>query len=515
MKKQSIVTGALILTAAGIITRVLGFVYRIYLSNTIGAEGVGLYQLIMPVYGLAWSIACSGFNTTVSKLVAAENARGEVGNMNRILKQSVAITSVIGVALGAALFFAAGPVARVLFRDERTVLALRILSLAFPFMAAGTSIRGYFLGLREMVVPAINQVLEQCVRMGVIFALAGFFIPMGLEYACAVCIIGIVCEEAVSFLYIAISYRMFKSRNSLNKRPTLASGQTLAMIASMALPIMLTRVSGSLLSAAENVLIPLRLEAHGMSASQAVSMFGQVTGMAMPLVYFPTALLTSLSITLVPAVAEAVAAKRENALRGTVTKSILFAFIAGIGAACLFTVFPRELGTAIYNQPIGDMLLVIGLMCPFLYLQIVLSGVLNGLGFQVFIFRNSLLSSAINILFIYFLVPVSGVYAFLLGWFLSLALVCALEVNKIRRSIPFKIDAPRWFLKPALCAGAAGLAVKWAGNRYIIPLLGAKTGLFVSVALLAAGYCAFVFLTGCIDKSDMRRLIPVKKSLAK
>ncbi len=137
MAKNSIVTGALILTAASVITRILGFVYRIYMSNVMGAEGMGLYQLILPIYTLAWSIACSGFTTTVSKLTAQELAKGEHGNMRRILKQSVCITTSIGLVLSVLLYFYAGWIAQVFFKEPRITLALQILAFSIPFMSAG------------------------------------------------------------------------------------------------------------------------------------------------------------------------------------------------------------------------------------------------------------------------------------------------------------------------------------------------------------------------------------------
>ncbi|MDR1640562.1 MAG: polysaccharide biosynthesis protein [Clostridiales bacterium] len=505
MRRKSIVASALILTAAGIITRLLGFVYRIYMSNILGAEGMGLYQLIMPVYALAWSIACSGFNTAISKLVAAERARGEYGNMGRILKQSILVTTSIGLALSAALYFFAAPVADLFFKDQRATLSLRILAAAFPFMAAGTCIRGFFFGLQETMVPAINQVLEQCVRMVVIYILAGMFIHRGLEYACAVAVIGIVCEEIVSFIYILVSYRIFKSKNKLTKRPTLNAGACLSMIMAMAIPLTANRVTGSLLATFENILIPQRLQAYGMTSSQAMSVFGQISGMAMPLIYFPTALLTSLSVTLVPAVSEAAAIGRLGAMRQTVSKSVLFAAVAGIGAAGMFLAFPNELGIAIYNQPIGDMLLILGVMCPFLYIQIIFSGVLNGLGHQVFIFKVSLVTSLINILVIYFLVPLRGINAFILGWFFSLIVGCAFEIKKIYESINITLDFSNWMLKPALSAAVSGILMNYVGTKKLIPLFGLKLGLVISVGGLLAIYCILVYVTGAISKEDLGR----------
>ncbi|MDR2649095.1 MAG: polysaccharide biosynthesis protein [Clostridiales bacterium] len=505
MRKKNIAAGALILTGAGIITRLLGFVYRIYMSNIIGAEGMGLYQLIMPLYMLAWSISCSGFNTTISKLIAEERAKGEYGNMGRILKQSVVITSFLGVFLSLTLYFSADYIAGYLFKDMRTAMSLRILSIAFPFMAAGTCVRGYFLGLQETLAPAVNQVLEQCVRMITIYILAGYFIPRGLEYACAVAVIGVVCEEIISFLYIFLSYRRFKSINRLTKRPSLTPSASISLILGMALPLTANRVSGSLLSTLENILIPQRLQVYGMNTSEAMSVFGQMSGMAMPLIYFPTALLTSLSITLVPAVSEAVALKRISNVRRIISKSVLLACVTGLGAASLFLAFPDELGRVIYHQPIGGMLFVLGPMCPFLYLQIIFSGILNGLGKQVFIFKVSLLTSAINIMFIYFLVPQRGIGAFMLGLFVSLAAACVLEIHKIRESVQIDLDFINSIGKPILAAAASGLSVKWLNKAYITPLLGQKFGLSLSVASLAFLFCSIVVLCGVIDVNDLTR----------
>jgi len=140
LNRSRILTGALMLTAAGVITRLLGFVYRVYMSNLMGAEGMGLYQLIMPVYALAWSISCAGFNTTVSKLTAQERAKGEFGNMGRVLKQSVVITTVLGFLLTGVLYFGAELLAAHFFNDMRVLLPLQILAFAFPFMAAGDCI---------------------------------------------------------------------------------------------------------------------------------------------------------------------------------------------------------------------------------------------------------------------------------------------------------------------------------------------------------------------------------------
>ncbi len=505
MTKKSIVSSAIILTCAGIITRILGFVYRIYMSNMMGAEGMGLYQLILPIYSLAWSLACSGFTTTISKLTAQEKAKGEYGNMRRLLRQSVMLTTGIGLVIAVVLFYTAELTAVLIFKDTRTTLALQILAFAIPFMSAGSCIRGYFFGLQETMIPAINQVFEQVVRMVVVFLLAGTFMPLGLEFACAVALIGIVAEEAFSFLFAFVAYKKSKVRE-LYKKPSITPGKSLAMLLAMAIPLTGTRVMGSLLATFENILIPLRLQVHGMTGKEAISAFGQITGMAMPLIYFPSAFLMSLAISLVPAVSEASAVKNFQKIKYTASKSILFSSIIGFGAAAIFVVFASELGQVIYHQDISMMLILLGVMCPFLYMQLVLSGILNGLGFQVFIFRNSLISSVINIGFIYFLVPKQGLKGFIIGWFVSLIIICAIEVAKLRESVELNFEFGNWFFKPVISALATGLTVKYFANKFIYNMFGEVMGLVVSITLLVLLYSVFILVTGCLSREDLSGL---------
>jgi len=498
---RKIVAGALILTVAGVITRILGFVYRVYMSNMIGAEGMGLYQLIMPIYSLAWALTCSGFTTTVSKLTAQEKAKGEFGNVRRILAISVAATALLGVVTGVVMFFMADYIAMHFFNEARIGMSLRLLAVAVPFMAIGSCLRGYFLGLQEHIVPAVNQVLEQCVRMAVIFAIMGIFLPFGLEYAIAAAVIGIIAEEVFSFGFVVAAYKM-KQRKAERATPEMPFRVAAGVIMIMALPLTANRVTGSFLLAFENALIPQRLQLFGLSASEAIAEFGKMTGMAMPLIYFPSAFLVSLAISLVPAVSEAHAVKNIRQISFTASKAMLFAAVIGFGSASLFVIFSYELGMAIYNQDISRMLIGLGLMSPFLYMQVVLAGILNGLGFQVFIFRNSLISSVINIAVIYFFVPVRGIDAFVIGWLLSLVVIFALEIRKLQETVELNFEFMQWFVKPFVSCLAAGLFVKLVANRHIFEMFSLRTGLVAAICVFGLLYAVCIVLTGCFTRED-------------
>jgi len=513
-KRKSILAGALTLTAAGLITRLLGFAYRIHMSNIIGAEGMGLYQLIMPVYSLSWSIACSGFTTTISKLVAQENAARAYGDMGRALKQALVVTGLIALAVTAVLFFGADMIGAYIIRDTRTILPIRILAIAIPFMTAGSCIRGYFLGLRETTEPAFGQVLEQCVRMAVIFAAAPLFVPRGLEYACAAAVIGIVAGEFVAFLFSFGSYLHYKRTRGLIAPPTKTPRAMLMLMLAMALPLTANRITGSFLSAWENTLIPQKLREFGLTQAEAMSAYGRITGMALPLIFFPSALLTALAVTLVPAISEATATGDHARIRATTVKAIRFTSIIGFGAAALFLVLPDELGRVIYRQELGSLLLRLGLLCPFWYVNITLGGILNGLGRQSFLFRNSLFSSFVNIAFVYLLVPQHGIDAFLLGWFLSLLFVTIVSLYKIKKTTGVVFGAVNSLWKPLLSAAAAGLASELFHNHIIARFFSGYFALAASGSILLGLYALCVLVTGCVSRAEILTMIKLRRKQA-
>jgi len=360
--------------------------------------------------------------------------------------------------------------------------------------------------LQEAKIPALNQVLEQIVRMVVVYLLAARFVTRGLEYAAAVAVVAIVAEEIFSCFFVFACYKWRRKKNKVQQAASLSQMQIFTLIMCLALPLTGNRVAGSLLSAWENVLIPSRLQMFGLTSAEAISEFGRITGMAMPLIFFPTAVLTALSVTLVPAVSEAVAAKDLRGVSTIASKSLLFAALTGMSAAALFMTFSHELGLAIYNQPIGLMLQLLGIMCPFIYMQIVISGVLNGLGCQMFIFRNSLISSGISIGFIYVFVPQFGLVGYIFGWLVSLVVVIALGLYKVRQYMPLELEFTKWLVKPLIAAAAAGLVAHLVAVRWLLAAAGLRVGLVAGIGLLLGIYLGGILLMGCITKEELRRL---------
>lgn len=426
MSIKKLAQGAFILTCANVITRIIGFLYRIFMSNAIGSEGMGLYQLIMPVYMLAWSISSSGITTAVSKLTAEESGKSR-GNSEKILFCALFISFIISLFLSINVFAFSGFISSHLLKEERTASLLKILSLCFPFMACGSCIRGYFYGIQKHIYPAAAQVFEQIIRVASVMALYPFFFSKGMEYACAAAVTGITVGEFCAFLLTAI----FLKRDKVHKKASFQSYfSAAAVLLSVALPLTLTKMSASMLSAVENVLIPARLKLYS-SSENSLAVFGSLTGMALPLIQFPSSVLIAVSSTLMPAISSASASGRKNSVEKAIEKSLSFTSAMSFLALGFFFGFSNEICQTVYHRPeLGEMLKKLAFLCPLMYTNITLNGILNGMGKHTFIFLNSLAASIINITAIYFLIPKAGIDAYIISSAAGLTFSCAMGLKK-------------------------------------------------------------------------------------
>ena len=191
----------MILTLAGFITHIIGFFYKIFLSYTMGAELLGIYQLVFPVYGICFTIYATGIQTSISRLVAAELGKRNDKNTYKILRIGLFISVMLAALLSLIVYFGSDYIARRFLIEVRSAPSLRILSIVFPFCAVTSCINGYYYGLKKTAVPASTQLLEQVTRVIVVYALALFVGEGNLNVTCEMAVIGIVVGEIASSIY--------------------------------------------------------------------------------------------------------------------------------------------------------------------------------------------------------------------------------------------------------------------------------------------------------------------------
>ena len=276
------------------------------------------------------------------------------------------------------------------------------------------------------------------------------------------------------------------------------------MILAMAVPLTLNRMAGSLFSTAENILLPQQLQVYGLTQGESISLLGRLTGMAMPLITFPSSLLTALATATMPAISESYALKNHKRIKSTLHQSLTFTAIISAFTTGVFIAFPTELGILIYSQrQIGAMLKILAVLCPFMYTQVTMSAVLNGLGEQLFIFKIGLLSSAINLCAICFAVPFLGINGFIYPWIINSVIVTFVTIHKVSHSLEISIPIIKQYFLPTLAIVLSCLCGK-LGFYHIWNNVSYKASVTATILATFVVYLFLIFQIGCVKKEDLR-----------
>jgi stage V sporulation protein B len=513
MAKKTFITGAIILMAAGLITRIFGFVFRIYLSNLIGAEGMGLYQLIVPLYTLIILTLTSGVSIAVSKMVAEELAKGHTINIKRISKLGLAGVLVSGVIVSVVLYLNIDFIVDVLLKDSRTYFSVWILLPCIPFIAAASAYKGYFYGIQEVTPTALSQIVEQIVKIGIIVAFASQFLRQGLEYACALATLGMALGEMSNLFILAVFYRFKKYPHTIvrSSQGRLRKRNLIRYIVSCAAPISFNRFIISVMSAVEVILIPRRLLAGGLNYIQCMQEYGKLTGMAMPLIFFPALVTTSLATTLVPAISESLSLKNYGRVNFRISKSIQITMVIGFIFMALFSCYPKKISDMIYpGQNVGNTLFLLSFTCIFIYLQQILTGIMNGLGKQALLLLNSVIGSVIRIVCVYYLIPRYGIPAYIFGMIVSSFIFCILNFITINKNTGMLLDFRKWILLPSGVTIFLVLSGKYIYNFFNFLKLSSGWQTLFAVCTYIVIAIFLMALVGVIEWRELLQLLGIK-----
>lgn len=502
------------MTATALLLRTIGIFFRVYMSNKIGAEGMGLYQLIFSIYVLGSTFASAGICTAVTRLVTDELACGNKKSVRGILRKAILLSVFIGMVSALIIFFGADPISRYWLKDLRAVPALKVLCFSLPSMGVSSCLRGYFMARRKAATPSRAQIFEQIVRIAVVVFLIDRFSSMGLTMACVAVMVGDTLAEMASCLYLAGGY--FRDRRKAQAAPALSEKPPqkqahgiLYRLLAIAGPITAGRYLNSALRTIENILVPNTLARFTHSKEQALSSFGALKGMAMPLLFFPSSFLNSLSTLLIPEISEANALHQKAKVNRAVGLTLHITLLSSILLSGLFTMFAKELGTVIYaSTEVGFLLQVLAPLMPIMYVESVVDGMLKGLNQQVSSLKYMLLDSSSRIVMILFLVPNRGMEGFLLIMVISNLLTCFLNTHRLLTVTGMKLKWSAWLLKPvlAMCTSAAVtlLLLNVTPAAGLPPLALLITG-GAAASLL---YCTLLPLLGCISREDLQQLRP-------
>jgi stage V sporulation protein B len=514
LSKDTFLRGAFILTAAGIIVKIIGSVNRILLSRLLGGEGIGLYQMAYPIYLLALSVSSAGIPVAISIIVAEKIARSDYRGANRVFRISLFVLALTGILFTFLLYYGAGwLIENHYVRDSRAYYAIAALSPAIFFVTVLSSYRGYFQGLQMMTPTAVSQIFEQLLRVITMIVFAYMLLPYGLEFAAAGASFGAGPGAAAGLLVLLYFY--WKQRHvrqyQIDTQPDLKQESSLSIVSrivKLALPVSLANIMLPVVSNIDLLIVPARLEAAGYTVEQATELFGYLTGMAVALINLPTILTASLAASLVPAVSEAFTlGDRQRIYQRTATAmriSNLITIPAFAGMCLLATPISQMLyGTP--NAGVSIAILSVGIVL--LGIHQVTTGVLQGLGHTAIPLINMVVSAVVKVILSWWLtaLPSLGIKGAAWATNADFGVAALLNMYFVYRYVGFSINI-KDTVKAIISTIAMGAAVLLAYDTMMTHTLHNTLSTLIAIAVGGSVYGIVLLLVGGINERDIERM---------
>lgn len=523
MSKDTFLKGAFILTAAGIIVKIIGSVNRILLSRLLGGEGIGLYQMAYPIYLLALSVSSAGIPVAISIIVAEKIARADYRGANRVFKISLGVLAITGIIFTMALYFGAGWLIDHHFvRDARAYYAIAALAPAIFFVTILSSYRGYFQGMQMMTPTAISQIAEQFFRVVTMIFLAYLLLPRGLEYAAAGASFGAGPGAAAGLLVLIYFYWRQKSsfQRNVENQPNIiqeSSVSIITRIVKLALPVSLANIMLPVVSNIDLLIVPARLEVAGFTVEQATELFGYLTGMAIALINLPTILTASLAASLVPAVSESFTLRDNSRIYQRTSTAMRIANLITIPSFVGMCLLATPISQMLYGTPnAGTSIAILSGGIVLLGVHQVTTGVLQGLGHTTIPLINMIVSAVVKVILSWTLtaMPEWGIKGAAWATNADFGVAALLNVYFVHRYVGFSINV-KDTSKAILATVAMGAVVLITYDGVMSAILHNTLATLAAIIVGGLVYGMALLAIGGLQERDIERLPKIGGRLVK
>lgn len=502
-RKTTFLHGALILSIAGALSKIMGAIYRIPIARFLGAEGIGLYQMAYPIYVAILSLSTAGVPVAISVLIARKSVQGYNGDERKLIKASLLILLGFGLALALLVMWAAKPIAVYVLHEPRAHYPILAVAPAIFLSCVMAVFRGFFQGQQTMMPTAVSQVTEQLFRVSAVLILAFLLAPKGLEYAVSGATFGAVVGGLAGLAVLIVYYLRFLHKHAgenLNY-----SGESVRQMATdmvmLAIPVSLGAVVLPLVQMLDAIIVPGRLAFLGYAASEVTALYGQLAGMAAVIISLPSIFTIAISSSLVPAVSEATASDNYSLINSRIN--------SGLQAGMLIS-FPAATGLFVLAYPICDLLYKApeaGIaLTPLAFSAIALaafqlsSAGLQGTGHPQIAMHHLIVIGIFKVIFNYFLtaIPSMHIQGAALGTVLAFSIGSLLNLRSLKNLTGIHYEYRR-MLKLALICVCMGL-LTYIGYHLLLSTCG---GVFLpTVGAVIIGVMVFGVLLWLTKELD-------------
>ena len=515
-KDNKFIKGAAILGIAGLVVKALGAVFRIPLTNWIGADGMSYYGFAYTIYSVLIVLATAGIPVAISRMVSERIAMGEHKNAHKVFKTASTLMAGLGVISFAICYLGAEPITAKLGNPD-AAMAVKAIAPALLFVPILSSFRGYFQGRQNMNPTAISEITEQFVRVIVGLTAAFMLAKVGFKEAAAGASFGASAGALGGLIIMTLIYMLNRhvihEKNRLHSQETESTATILKKIIMIAVPIIIGSEMMPVMGLIDTSLIMTRLQATGWTFAEAKELYGQFSGFCNSLISFPQIFTQAVAVSLVPAIAASFRIEDKKKVKENVQlgyrMTMIMAFPCAFGLFALakpilLLLYSAQRESAIAAAPT---LMIMSIGVIFLAISQTSVGVLQAIGLQHLPVRHLFIGCIFKIFATFFLVsiPAINVKGAAIGTMIAYITDLTLNNMSIRRATGVKFDYMLTYVKPAVAAAVMGL-VAFGVHSFTAGFLGNSIATLLAIAVGGLTYAVLIFVVKAITIDEVEML---------
>lgn len=521
--KQSFVKGALILTIAGIISKILGFIYRIPLGQIITSVGMAYHQTAYDLYILMLTFSSYSIPTAISKLVSERIETGRRAEAHKVFRVALGLLSFLGIVLSLILYFNAQAFSERV-KNPGSYYAILAVSPAIFTVSISGAFRGYFQGMQNMTPSAISQVTEQISRVAVGFALAFILLPLGYEQSAAGAIFGTTVGGLVSFITLYIIYLrnrkyIYRDVKESNRKVVESTSKIIRKIIKFSIPITIGGSIMPIMGLLDTFIVMDRLQAAGFDQNTATMLFGQLKAMATSFINLPQVFTISLAVSLVPSISESMARKDILGVKKKGELALKMSMLLGLPAAMGLFILSKPMMHMFYPKETESLGIVLMYLAPaviFLTLVQTMTGILQGMGKERVPVINMAIGALVKLIISYYLtsIPKININGAAIGTVAGYALAFYLNFIILKKYLIKGIRIVPIFAKPAIATAIMAIFAHLSYKYLYVFTSSNKLSVLISILLSVIIYGLVIILIGGIKEEELD-MTPGGKNLSR
>ena len=465
LTSNGFIYSSIIMLVLNIVNRLIDFVYDVLLSNILGAEAIGWFQIGMSTLMTFIIITTSGIPTAISKLIAEENSKNNKRNVEKIYKATIIFNLFLSIILAIILLIFSDFIVIKIFKNEHLIYGVYSLAPAIVILSLSNVYRAYFYGMKNVVTPSIAQIIEHFTRFIIIIGILMVIRPVDPLQGAIIALFGISIGEFFDLLFSYVSKKRLYKYNLNNSNNENNSIMLLSKVLMVSFPLTISGFFSVILRFTNTLLIPSRLVTAGYTSSESIATLGRINGMVMPLTF-------------------------------------------------VYIVLSKPIAIFLYNDPIvADYIHIMGYGTIFLALQHTLAGILYGLNKHIVATFNRLIGMVLGVFIIYFLVgnPDFGINGYFISFFVSNIVVILLDISTLRRVMKLELDYYDIIGKPLIASAFMVGYIKMTTYDLNNLQNGNLFGFIFSLSIAALSYIFVLILTRAIPKDLLSRILKANK----